>query len=58
MENLSTVIERLNSFKVEFVRAIHFDICGLEKNYKELEKDTLKENFWNDTKSANEIFAR
>lgn len=37
---------------------IHFDICGLEKNYRELEKDTLKENFWNDTKSANEIFAK
>lgn len=35
---------------------IHFDIERLKTECEELEKSTLEENFWNDTKKANNVF--
>lgn len=37
---------------------IHFDISKLKITYKELEKETFNENFWNDTKNASSIFEK
>ena len=32
---------------------IHFDIPSLENDLKELEKETLKPDFWEDSKNSN-----
>ena len=36
----------------------HFDIANLETELKKLEAETLKENFWQDTKNSNKVLAR
>ena len=36
----------------------HFDISKLEKELKDLEAETLKEDFWQDTKNSNKVFAK
>jgi len=35
-----------------------FDIVTLEKELKELEKQTLQENFWNDSKNSSKVLAQ
>ena len=37
---------------------IHFDINNLENQLKELEKETLKDNFWNDKEYSNEVLKK
>lgn len=37
---------------------IHFDISKLEQELSELEKKTVEQNFWDDTKNANSILDR
>ena len=34
-----------------------FDIAGLEKQLQELEKKTMEENFWNDSKNSSKVLA-
>ena len=34
----------------------HFDISKLERELKDLEAETLKEDFWQDTKNSNKVF--
>ena len=36
----------------------HFDISKLEKELKDLEAETLKEDFWQDTKNSNKVLAK
>lgn len=36
----------------------HFDIDNLEQEYIQLEKETTKENFWNDSKKSKDILAK
>ena len=36
----------------------HFDISKLEKELKDLEAETLKEDFWQDTKLSNKVLAK
>ena len=36
----------------------HFDISKLERELKDLENETLKENFWQDTKHSNNVLAK
>ena len=36
----------------------HFDISKLEKELKDLETETLKEDFWQDTKNSNKILSK
>ena len=36
----------------------HFDISKLEKELKDLESETLKEDFWQDTKHSNKVLAK
>lgn len=36
----------------------HFDISKLERELKDLETETLKEDFWQDTKQSNKVLAR
>ena len=36
----------------------HFDISKLEKELKDLEAETLKEDFWQDTKHSNKVLAK
>ena len=36
----------------------HFDISKLEKDLKNLEAETLKEDFWQDTKNSNRILSK
>ncbi len=36
----------------------HFDISKLEKELKDLESETLKEDFWQDTKNSNKVLAK
>lgn len=36
----------------------HFDISKLENDLKELEAETLKENFWQDTKHSNKVLGQ
>ncbi len=36
----------------------HFDISKLEKELKDLEAETLKEDFWQDTQNSNKVLAR
>lgn len=35
-----------------------FDIAGLEKQLQELEKQTMEENFWNDSKNSTKILSK
>ena len=35
-----------------------FDIASIEKEIKELEKQTLKENFWNDNKNSTNVLSK
>ena len=36
----------------------HFDISKLERELKDLEAETLKEDFWQDTKNSNKVLAK
>ena len=36
----------------------HFDISKLEKELKDLESETLKEDFWQDAKNSNKVLAK
>ncbi len=36
----------------------HFDIAKLEKELKDLESETLKEDFWQDAKQSNKVLAK
>ena len=36
----------------------HFDISELENELKDLEAETLKEDFWQDIKHSNKILAK
>ena len=36
----------------------HFDIANLETELKKLEAETLKENFWQDTKNSNKVLSK
>ncbi|WP_197415918.1 peptide chain release factor 2 [Parvimonas sp. KA00067] len=56
MENLSTVIERLKKLQQNLSEiGDSLDISKLEETYRDLEAQTLKEDFWNDSKSAKSI---
>ena len=35
-----------------------FDIAGLNKQLEELEKKTMEENFWGDSKSSSKVLAK
>ena len=36
----------------------HFDITKLENNLKNLESQTLEENFWNDNKKSSKVLSQ
>ena len=37
---------------------IHFDITKLETDLAELEKETMKENFWGDTQKSTQVLGK
>ena len=37
---------------------IHFDISKIEQKLNDLEKQTMQENFWNDSKNSSKVLSK